>query len=147
MSVIKASLKGHGFGRSLRWLLPTSESSPSFPATLDSHPGSPSALMQRGILKQAVYIKRSTGGGHHAENVAEDKECIRATTAWKHKHTADTQRNTPLCIFFFLPVFPRILPSYAGTHSLHAHTSTNINSVTGKKNTRYREAQSRLGKG
>lgn len=76
MSVMKASLKGQRFQRSLRRILPTSELSPSFPATLESHPSSPSALMQHGILKQAVYIERSAGGGHGAESVAEDGEGI-----------------------------------------------------------------------
>lgn len=67
---MKASLKGQRIERSLRWILPTSELSPSFPATLELRPSSISPLMQHGILKQAVYIKRSAGGGHSAESVA-----------------------------------------------------------------------------
>lgn len=30
--------------------------------------------MQHGIFKQALYIKRSAGGGHWAGSVAQDKE-------------------------------------------------------------------------
>lgn len=76
MSVIKVLLKGQRFERSLRQIRPTSELTPSFPATLESHPSSLSVLMQHGILKQAVYIKRSAGGGHRTETVAQDEEGI-----------------------------------------------------------------------
>lgn len=75
-------MRGHS-GR----ILSTSELFPSFSATLESHPGSLFALIQHGIFKQAVYIKRSAGGGHHAGSVAQDKEGIQATTTIKHTHT------------------------------------------------------------
>lgn len=83
MSVIKASLKGQRIERSLRWILPTSELSTSFPATLEPRPSSLSGLMQHGILKQAVYIKRSAGGGHSAESVDWVEGDILATATLK----------------------------------------------------------------
>lgn len=121
MSVIKASLKGHRFWRSLRRILPTSELSPSFPATLESHPSSLSALMQHGILKQAVYIERSAGGGHRTDSMAQDEEGIQTTTTLKHKHT---HAHTQTLLSVFLLCFTSACLHTVGRR-IHAHVSTN----------------------
>lgn len=135
MSVIKASLKGHRFERSLRRILSTSELSPSFPATLASHPGSLSALMQHGILKQAVYIKRSAGGGHHAEYVAEDKEGIQTTTTLKHKHTHAYTRLSLLFCFFSCFHTGRCIAHMSMWAPIHTHTHVSLKKYTRSPNT------------
>lgn len=95
MSLLNVSLKGQRLEGSLGWVCSTSGLSPSVPETLDSHPSSFSALMQRGIFKQALYIKRSAGGGHWAGSVAQDNEDSR-----NNKKRAQTHSS----FFFFFSV-------------------------------------------
>ncbi len=116
MSVIKASLKGQRLERSLRQIPPTSELSPSFPATLESHPSSLSALMQHGILKQAVYIKRSAGGGHHAESVAQEEEGIREEQQ-HHSPNTHMHKRRHSCLFFLLFYHKHILTCRRWMHT------------------------------
>lgn len=78
--------------------------SPSFPATLESHPSSPCFLMQHGILKQAVYVERSAGGGHRAQIVAEDEEGPQKQQTLSHR-------------FFFILIVPKC------KHIVHVNTS------------------------
>lgn len=114
---VKASLKGQGFGGVVSTAPSTSESSPSFRATLESHPGSPRALMQHGILKQAVYIKRSAGAGGEEWVGGGNCDCIQQQES---KHT-----GKPLCS---PPTHPTCtLVQCKGTRGPRAHLNTNIN--------------------
>ena len=70
-------------------------------------------------LKQAVYIKRSAGGGHRAESGAQDKESIQVTTTTKHRYT-------PHCLFAFIIR----AHTFFTVGSLCAHVSTNTRSLS-----------------